>query len=180
MGITLKQAAGLNGTPEITCFTALQAACKNTSYFNSSRPINHLSSWEGYYYCNTGVTTTYYIEITLANSSPNCNAGSTTATIVTKRKDVTTHADGSTSDTGFYLYDGQTPSLSESCGWLSTGTVSRSSTGAYTASVSFDCNCKTTSSRACTITASANDSYRVYSNNVTSKWVKPESVKLTD
>lgn len=48
MAITLKQAMALNGTPDINSFLELQSSCKNLSYFNEEKPINYLSSWEGY------------------------------------------------------------------------------------------------------------------------------------
>lgn len=48
MGITLKEACELNKTPEITSFNELIDKVKYLGYF-SNKPINHLSSWEGYY-----------------------------------------------------------------------------------------------------------------------------------
>ena len=64
MAITLKQAFALNGTPDLDSFKDLQEQCKNTDYFSDSKPINHLSSWEGYYY-GTG----YTINVSLSKTS---------------------------------------------------------------------------------------------------------------
>ena len=156
MAITLKGAASLNGTPEITCFVTLQNACKNPGYFSSSKPINKLSSWEGYSYTSE---VSYSIYISLSNDNPDCFAGSVTATI----KTYVNRKNSSGGWSGEVLYDGNLPSISESCGWLSVGAVSRSSTGTYTATVSYDCNCENENTRSCTLTATANGA----SNDVT-------------
>lgn len=108
-----------------------------------------------------GVTSTEYgnykTTISLANATPTCSSGTTTATIKTYRQARSKYTSGSYGSYGSdTLATVGTPTVSESVNWLSVGTVSNSSTGTYTATVTYNANSKNTSTREATLTATAN------------------------
>lgn len=108
-----------------------------------------------------GVTGTEYgnykTTISLANATPTCSSGTTTATIKTYRQARSKYTSGSYGSYGSdTLATVDTPTVSESVNWLSVGTVSNSSTGTYTATVTYNANSKNTSTREATLTANAN------------------------
>lgn len=112
MAITLKQAFDLNGTPDLDSFNDLQEQCKNTDYFSNSKPINHLSSWEGYWY-GTG----YTINVSLSKTSVSAAEETITATYTIKQN----------TSTGDVVVSGVKPTVTNSLGSVSDITSTNSS-----------------------------------------------------
>lgn len=119
MAITLKQAFALNGTPDLTSFKDLQEQVKNPNYFNDNNPINHLSSWDGYYYSSG-----YNIASSLSTSSVAASGGEITVTYTIKQS----------VSSGEVVVSGVTPTVTSTIGTVSNITATNSS-GVGTAKV---------------------------------------------
>lgn len=117
MAISLKDAMALNGTPNLTSFVELQNQCKNKSFFTSAKPINYLSSWDGYYASNT-----YTVSLSLSPTSIPASGGTITATYTIKKN-------GS-------ALSGVKPSVSSTIGTVGTiGSTNSSGVGKVTITV---------------------------------------------
>lgn len=112
MAITLKQAFALNGTPDLDSFNDLIEQCKNTDYFSDSKPINHLSSWEGYWYSSG-----YIINVSLSKTSVSAAEETITATYTIKQN----------KSTGDVAVSGVKPAVTNSLGSVSDITSTNSS-----------------------------------------------------
>lgn len=138
MAITLKQAFALNGTPDLDSFNDLQEQCKNTSYFSDSKPINHLSSWEGYWY-GAG----YDLSISLSSTSVAATGGTITVTYTIKEH----------RSNGDVLVSGVKPAVTSTLGTVSNITTTNTS-GVGTATITIDNN-KSLSSKSIKVTVSS-------------------------
>lgn len=138
MAITLKQAFALNGTPDLDSFNDLQEQCKNTDYFSDSKPINHLSSWEGYWY-GAG----YDLSISLSSTSVAATGGAITVTYTIKEH----------RSTGDVLVSGVKPTVTSTLGTVSNITTTNTS-GVGTATITIDNN-KSLSSKSIKVTVSS-------------------------
>lgn len=103
----------------------------------------------------------YKTTATLGNTSPTCSSGTTTLTIKITRQSRTKRV-WACGGTEYLSWSADTayasmPTVTDNVDWLSVGTVSASSTtGTYTATVTYNANSKNTSTRTATITASCN------------------------
>lgn len=138
MAITLKQAFALNGTPDLDSFNDLQEQCKNTDYFSDSKPINHLSSWEGYWY-----VAGYDLSISLSSTSVAATGGTITVTYTIKEH----------RSTGDVLVSGVKPTVTSTLGTVSNITTTNTS-GVGTATITIDNN-KSLSSKSIKVTVSS-------------------------
>lgn len=118
MAIKLTDAFSLNDTPDLTSFKSLQDQCKNTDYFTEEKPINYLSSWEGFFYYASD--SGYVIETSLSTSAIAASGGSITVTYTVKQNP-------SNSNGSIRLVSGVTPTVTSTIGAVSNITATNSS-----------------------------------------------------
>lgn len=98
----------------------------------------------------------YKTDASLSKTSATCSSGTLTLTVKVYRRKYRNWGCGTDGYiTDYTLFD-TTPAVSDNVDWLSVGSFTKSSTGTYTATVTYNANSKNTSARTATITVTAN------------------------